>query len=199
MNYIVKKSKIILIILIVIIIISCLGFIFYKIDNQRIKNDKDPIFVINTVIYKDGGTKEYLGLGYKIIKYHIIEMELNNEKDIYDIGTWFLKYNKTNESEKMEKHSGEEYYKQTYELYLCQKDDCYTIKQVLDNNMTTLDDILSKAKDKDGAYDGGSAIYYFDKFNVVKCHRNMDDGTVNTNVYFGDKTLTEVDVCKIIK
>ena len=142
--------------------------------------------------------------------------------------------NKTNESEKIEKHSSEEvittkldnytfkikdgviancvtcdistydnkkvlYYKQTYELYLCQKDDCYTIKQVLDNNMTTLDDILSKAKDKDGAYDGGSAIYYFDKFNVVKCHRNMNDGTVNTNVYFGDKTLTEVDVCEIIK
>ncbi len=94
MNYIVKKAKIILIILIAIIIISCLGFIFYKIDNQRIKNDNDPIFVINTVIYKDGGTKEYLGLGYKIIKYHTIEMELNNEKDIYDIGTWFLKYNK---------------------------------------------------------------------------------------------------------
>ena len=74
-----KKNKIILIILIVIIIINCLGFIFYKIDNQRIKNDNDPIFVINTVIYKDGGTKEYLGLGYKIIKYHDSYYKLYSE------------------------------------------------------------------------------------------------------------------------
>ena len=81
-------------IIILLLLISILGFIFYLIDTQRIKNDNDPIFVINTIIYNDGGTKEYLGLGYKIIKYHTIEMELNNEKDIYDIGTWFLKYNK---------------------------------------------------------------------------------------------------------
>ena len=31
---------------------------------------KGPFFAIPTHTYKDGGTKEYYGLGYKVIKYH---------------------------------------------------------------------------------------------------------------------------------
>lgn len=90
------------------------------------------------------------------------------------------------------------YYKQTFELYLCQNKDCYTIKQVLDNNMTTLDNILSKAKEKHFAYDGGSGIYYFDRFNIVTCNRLLAADAYNTNIYIGDKdNLIDVDVCKL--
>ena len=52
------------------------------------KYDKTPLFAFNTKTYKDGGTKEYVGLGYKVIDYY----QLQGRRDI-EIGTWNLKYN----------------------------------------------------------------------------------------------------------
>ena len=52
------------------------------------KYEKKPLFAINTKTYKDGGTKEYTGLGYKVIDYN----QLQGRRDI-EIGTWGMKYN----------------------------------------------------------------------------------------------------------
>jgi hypothetical protein len=41
------------------------------------KANKSPIFAIRTAVYKDGGTKDYIGLGYKIRKYN----KLDGRKD----------------------------------------------------------------------------------------------------------------------
>lgn len=79
-----KGIKVALIILGVIII---LVLIFFMVDYNRVKNGEKPIFCINTANANDGGTKEYLGLGYKIIDF--------NRLDGYDevkIGTWSMKY-----------------------------------------------------------------------------------------------------------
>lgn len=79
-----KGIKVLFIILGVIII---LGLIFFAIDYNRVKNGENPIFCINTATANDGGTKEYLGLGYKVIDF--------NRLDGYDevkIGTWSMKY-----------------------------------------------------------------------------------------------------------
>lgn len=46
-----------------------------------------PFFAINTKTYKDGGTKEYYGLGYKVIKYN----EIAGRRDT-EIGFWNMKY-----------------------------------------------------------------------------------------------------------
>ena len=51
------------------------------------KYNKGPYFAINTKTYKDGGTKEYYGLGYKVIKYNQIE----GRRGMY-LGLWNLKY-----------------------------------------------------------------------------------------------------------
>ena len=50
--------------------------------------DKRPLFVVKTKTYKDGGTKEYYGIGYKVIAYN----QIQGRRD-YEIGTWNLKYN----------------------------------------------------------------------------------------------------------
>ena len=79
-----KGIKVALIILGVIIIF---GLIFFAVDYNRVKNGENPIFCINTATANDGGTKEYLGLGYKVIDF--------NRLDGYDevkIGTWSMKY-----------------------------------------------------------------------------------------------------------
>ena len=50
--------------------------------------NKGPFFAIPTHTYKDGGTKEYYGLGYKVIKYKQIQGRRDTE-----LGKWSLKYN----------------------------------------------------------------------------------------------------------
>ena len=52
----------------IILIILGIWLSLFLVDFICIKTIKRPIFMIRTVIYKDGGTKEYLGLGYKVIK-----------------------------------------------------------------------------------------------------------------------------------
>lgn len=43
-------------------------FMFF-LDMNRIINKQEPIFSIEKSIYEDGGTIEYIGLGYKIYKF----------------------------------------------------------------------------------------------------------------------------------
>ena len=83
-----KSSKLVrfLNILFVIIIISLLMITTDIICVS--KYNIGPFFAISTHTYKDGGTKEYYGLGYKVIKYH----QVQGRKDT-EIGLWSLKYN----------------------------------------------------------------------------------------------------------
>ena len=57
--------------IIILIIIGC-GFIFRGIDKKRAEENKRPLFVVRTAIYKDGGSKEYIGLGYKVIAFNTL-------------------------------------------------------------------------------------------------------------------------------
>lgn len=77
-----KKNIILKIILCFIIIIT----IFISIDIKQLKKGNEPIFCVNIKTYRDGGTKEYIGIGYKVIKYN------NNKRKDFQIGTFFLKY-----------------------------------------------------------------------------------------------------------
>ncbi len=54
------------------------------------KYNVGPFFAIKTTTYKDGGTTEHYGLGYKVIKYK----ELSGRQDT-QVGFWNLKYNTT--------------------------------------------------------------------------------------------------------
>ena len=79
-----KKLKIFLIVLGIIFI---LGIVFFTIDYNRVQKQEKPIFCLNVTTYRDGGTKEYYGLGYKVIDFHTLE-----GFDDIKIGTWFMKY-----------------------------------------------------------------------------------------------------------
>lgn len=52
------------------------------------KYEYTPLFAIKTKEYKDGGTKVYMGLGYKVIDYN----QIQGRRDI-EIGLWNLKTN----------------------------------------------------------------------------------------------------------
>ena len=61
--------------------------VFLTTDIIMLNNNNKPIFSIEILMYTDGGTKEYLGLGYKIIDYKKL-----GGYDGYKIGTWFMSY-----------------------------------------------------------------------------------------------------------
>ena len=58
-------------IMVLVVIMGC-GIIFGSVDKKRALDKKRPIFVVRTAIYKDGGSKEYMGLGYKVIAFNTL-------------------------------------------------------------------------------------------------------------------------------
>ena len=78
--------SILVIILISIIVLTTLGIILYSIDKARIDNGMEPLYCIASEgTYLDGGSKEYYGLGYKVIKFNKI-----NGYNETKIGSWFM-------------------------------------------------------------------------------------------------------------
>lgn len=81
-----KKMRNIIIVLAIINVLIIMAIVFGSIDKTRLENGKNPIFSFKIATHLDGGTQEYIGLGYKIIQYP------RNRMDIVDIGTWLLQY-----------------------------------------------------------------------------------------------------------
>lgn len=62
-------------------------------DYFRARCDDIPIFAVKTATLKDGGTKIYYGIGYKVISYNQLpDFSGENNKDDTVFGSWFLKY-----------------------------------------------------------------------------------------------------------
>ena len=79
-----NKKEIIFLFVILFIVL-----IFLITDIIMVHIEKEPIFSVSYGQYLDGGTKEYYGLGYKIIDYEILD-----GYDGYKVGTWFMHYDK---------------------------------------------------------------------------------------------------------
>ncbi len=72
---------------IIIFIIIVFGIIFFTVDYNRARNNQKPLFCIKTGTLLDGGTIEYLGIGYKVIDFHTLA-----GFDDVKIGTWSMDY-----------------------------------------------------------------------------------------------------------
>ncbi len=81
-----KKTKSIVRIILVI------WLIFGVTDFALTQVEKAPIFAIPIVMYKDGGSTEYYGLGYKVIKYVNLTVERGPEVVKVDFGSWAMKF-----------------------------------------------------------------------------------------------------------
>lgn len=82
----------------IILVIAILGVIFFSIDYNRVKKQQLPLFCIKYCTYLDGGTQEYLGIGYKVIDFDT----LGGYDDI-KIGPWSMKYSDFNDESKIYK------------------------------------------------------------------------------------------------
>ena len=85
MGDIVKKRYFIFSILLILIVLF-LYFapqITYTIDSFLVSKDIRPIFVVHKDTYKDGGTKEYMGLGYQVIRWHMFNDDNNGYEYLF--------------------------------------------------------------------------------------------------------------------
>lgn len=65
------------------------------VDKNRAREGQKPIFCIPIGAYSDGGTVEYIGLGYKVIDFNKMEEIVDNTMNYYTkvhIGSWFMTY-----------------------------------------------------------------------------------------------------------
>ncbi|MBQ3468841.1 MAG: hypothetical protein IJH18_02115 [Bacilli bacterium] len=76
-----KIVNIICLVIVVLVVLSAIDYVLVS------KYEKGPFFAIKTKTHSDGGTKEYYGLFYKVIKYD----QSIGRKDI-EVGSWGLKY-----------------------------------------------------------------------------------------------------------
>lgn len=81
------KKKLLIILGIVIVVILLLLVTFFLIDSKRANEGEKPIFAKRVAIASDGGTTEYIGLGYKVIVYN----KLNGYNKVH-IGSWNMQY-----------------------------------------------------------------------------------------------------------
>lgn len=67
---------------------------FVMIDFSLAMVNKGPVFSIPLIVYKDGGSAECYGLGYKVIKYVNLTGVNGAEAEVerVDFGTWFMKF-----------------------------------------------------------------------------------------------------------
>lgn len=82
-------KKVVKIIIIALAVMIAISLIFFLIDYSRVQKKEKPIFCIESPSGEanDGGTIEYLGLGYKVIDFNML-----TGYDEMKIGTWFMKY-----------------------------------------------------------------------------------------------------------
>ena len=102
-----KFFKIIGVILSTIVV---LGIIFFTVDYSRVQKQEKPIFCILKDEANDGGTKIYLGLGYKVIDFHTLA-----GFDDIKVGTWFIDYDDFEEEMKIYETKYEEEFKKNNE------------------------------------------------------------------------------------
>ena len=122
-----NKIKTILIILFIIIV---LGIVFYIVDSNRAKNNQKPLFCIKTGTLLDGGTIEYLGIGYKVIDFHTLA-----GFDDVKIGSWSTDYDDFRNEMKV--------YEERFEETL--GSGVVVIKDGKINNETLIENFLNKA------------------------------------------------------
>lgn len=71
-----------------LVIFLMLWSLCFVTDLSRIKSNKSPIFCVQTALYKDGGSAEFVCLGYKVNRYVNLTAPQFHER--YEIGSWLM-------------------------------------------------------------------------------------------------------------
>lgn len=143
-------KKVIKIILAVVLALVIIGGVTFLVDCSAVKSSKTPIFARCVKVYDDGGTMVYIGLGYKIIDFNML-----NGYDEVKIGTWFI--NSTDFKDEYEKYK--------FNIIEDKTNDIIDDKDIIDNKTNESGEKIETSGDK--ITETGEQFYVSGDKNIV--------------------------------
>lgn len=165
-----KLKKKFTIIMIVALVLGTLIFIDILVTNYT---SAGPFLAVKVKTHNDGGTKEYYGLGYKVIKYRV-----KDGRNTTVIGGWTLKYDPTTKATTVEelgisfRNNSKEALKNSYKQFF-----------IVTGKIDSIDKTNKKAvliyEDKDGGNYTTKAEFYLKNISKLKNYSKGDTITIS--------------------
>lgn len=160
-----KLKKKFTIIMIVALVLGTLIFIDILIANYT---SVGPFLAVKVKTHNDGGTKEYYGLGYKVIKYRV-----KDGRNVTVVGSWTLKYDPTSKASTVEelgisfRNNTKEALKNSYKQF-------FIVTGKIDSIDNTNKKIVLIYEDKDGGNYTTKAEFYLKNTSKLKKYKKGD-------------------------
>ena len=165
-----KLKKKFTIIMIVALVLGTLIFIDILVANYT---NVGPFLAVKVKTHNDGGTKEYYGLGYKVIKYKV-----KDGRNTTVVGSWTLKYDPTTKATTVEelgisfRNNSKEALKNSYKQF-------FIVTGKIDSIDKTNKKIVLIYEDKDGGNYTTKAEFYLKNISKLKNYSKGDTITIS--------------------
>lgn len=165
-----KLKKKFTIIMIVALVLGTLIFIDILVANYT---SVGPFLAVKVKTHNDGGTKEYYGLGYKVIKYRV-----KDERNTTVVGSWTLKYDPTSKASTVEelgisfRNNTKEALKNSYKQF-------FIVTGKIDSIDNTNKKVVLIYEDKDGGNYTTKAEFYLKNISKLKNYSKGDTITIS--------------------
>lgn len=165
-----KLKKKFTIIMIVALVLGTLIFIDILVANYT---SVGPFLAIKVKTHNDGGTKEYYGLGYKVIKYRV-----KDGRNTTVVGSWTLKYDPTSKASTVEelgisfRNNTKEALKNSYKQF-------FIVTGKIDSIDKTNKKVVLIYEDKDGGNYTTKAEFYLKNISKLKNYSKGDTITIS--------------------
>lgn len=175
-----KLKKRFTIIMIVALVLGTLIFIDILVANYA---SVGPFLAVKVKTHNDGGTKEYYGLGYKVIKYRV-----KDGRNTTVVGSWTLKYDPTSKATTVEelgisfRNNTKETLKDSYKQF-------FIVTGKIDSIDKANKKVVLIYEDKDGGNYTTKAELYLKNISKLKKYSKGDTITISgTFVKYTPKT-----------
>ena len=165
-----KLKKKFTIIMIVALVLGTLIFIDILVANYT---NVGPFLAVKVKTHNDGGTKEYYGLGYKVIKYRV-----KDGRNTTVVGSWTLKYDPTTKATTVEelgisfRNNSKEALKNSYKQF-------FIVTGKIDAIDKTNKKVVLIYEDKDGGNYTTKAEFYLKNISKLKNYSKGDTITIS--------------------
>lgn len=165
-----KLKKKFTIIMIVALVLGTLIFIDILVANYT---NVGPFLAVKVKTHNDGGTKEYYGLGYKVIKYRV-----KDGRNTTVVGSWTLKYDPTSKASTVEelgisfRNNTKEALKNSYKQF-------FIVTGKIDSIDKTNKKVVLIYEDKDGGNYTTKAEFYLKNISKLKNYSKGDTITIS--------------------
>lgn len=165
-----KLKKKFTIIMIAALVLGTLIFIDILVANYT---SVGPFLAVKVKTHNDGGTKEYYGLGYKVIKYRV-----KDGRNTTVVGSWTLKYDPTSKASTVEelgisfRNNTKEALKNSYKQF-------FIVTGKIDSIDNNKKKVVLIYEDKDGGNYTTKAEFYLKNISKLKKYSKGDTITIS--------------------